>query len=206
MPLHINTLIINKRSNSSLLLWRIHLTIEHYLLLLQHLLQYLRRLSLTVCIIQISLVHSLQQQVDLLQRFWTVSVQNTQNQTLNYMTQVTLHWSTLLQQRTLNVIVYFILYNVRILIHRLIRNYLRIFYSGGHSPHAQSMFWHSIFLDYSFMNPKGHFLLDKILRNLQLITQLLWRNRILHLTLIKIRYHNSLNRKTLKIKISIRER
>lgn len=206
MPLHINTLIINKRSNSSLLLWRIHLTIEHYLLLLQHLLQYLWRLSLTVCIIQISLVHSLQQQVDLLQRFWTVSVQNTQNQTLNYMTQVTLHWSTLLQQRTLNVIVYFILYNVRILIHRLIRNYLRIFYSGGHSPHAQSMFWHSIFLDYSFMNPKGHFLLDKILRNLQLITQLLRRNRILHLTLIKIRYHNSLNRKTLKIKISIRER
>lgn len=206
MPLHINTLIINKRSNSSLLLWRIHLTIEHYLLLLQHLLQYLWRLSLTVCIIQISLVHSLQQQVDLLQRFWTVSVQNTQNQTLNYMTQVTLHWSTLLQQRTLNVIVYFILYNVRILIHRLIRNYLRIFYSGRHSPQTQSMFWHSIFLDYSFMNPKGHFLLDKILRNLQLITQLLRRNRILHLTFIKIRYHNSLNRKTLKIKISIRER
>lgn len=144
-------------------------------------------------------------------RLWPIRVQNTYNEALDDVNKMTLHGTSLFDQSILKIVIH-ILITVFFFVFKdtywFVEDYFSVF-KRIHSPHADSVLGLSSFLNYTFMNPKWHLLLYYILRYLKLITQLLWADsisRIFHLILIKVSYHNGLDRKTFEGKISIVKR
>jgi hypothetical protein len=69
----------------------IDLAIELDLLLLEHLLQDLGSLRLAVSIVQVSFIDSLQKQMDLLWGFRPICIKDALYESLDYVSQMTLH-------------------------------------------------------------------------------------------------------------------
>jgi hypothetical protein len=69
----------------------VDLSIELHLFLLKHFLQNLGCLRFAVSIVEVCLVDRLQQEMDFLWRFWPICVEDTQNQALDYVSEVALH-------------------------------------------------------------------------------------------------------------------
>lgn len=145
--------------------------------------------------------------MDLLRGFWTVCVENTQNQTFNDVFEVALHCSALFQQRAFHVIVHIILYTILIDCDRFVVYNFSII-NGVKPPQTCSIFSQPSLLNNSFMNPKRHLLLQQVMNYFELVTQLLRTNPIftvLHLLFIKIVDKDRLNRQTFEVKASIIE-
>lgn len=175
---------------------RIDLTVELYFLFLQHLLEDFSRLCLAVRVVKVSLVDCFEEQMYFFRGFGSISIENAENESFNDVPEVTFHGSTFFEECAFHVIVHIVFYALFILLNWLIIHYFSIF-EGVQTTNAGSISSKATFLQHSFVHPERHLLFKHIVRNLQLITQLLRANTvfcIFELALIKVSNQNGLER------------
>jgi hypothetical protein len=123
---------------------------------------------------------------------------------------VALHRSALLEESAFEIVVHLVFCHVLVFAHWLVVHEFAVLKGRGHLAEAEA---HAVlrntgFFDDSLMHPEGHLLLYQILRNLQLVAQLLRRNPILsvsHLFLIEVGDHDGLDGKALELEVSVIE-
>lgn len=145
--------------------------------------------------------------MNLLRRLGSIDVQNTNNQPFDNVLQMTLHWSAFFGDEIIDIIINLISCHLLVFINWFIIDCFSVF-EGVHSSQTESLFGHSRFLDYSFMDPKGHFLFDHIVGEIQLRAKLL-RTESLRFVLqpcfIKTVYQNCMNWHAFKFEVSVVE-
>ena len=104
----------------------VDLSVELHLLLLKHFLQYLGCLRFAIGIVEVCLVDCLQQEMDLLWGFRSICVEDTQNQALDYVSEVALHGGAFLEEGALHIVVDFVLNCILVNSDRFVVNCLPI--------------------------------------------------------------------------------